>query len=647
MNALSKAVLHLPPEQQAIRGKCFHPSGSFIEFKMTDVEQPIADRFEQIVAKYPNSIALKTGNDALTYKMLNQAANRLARAIMERHKEDGVPVAVLLKHNTAIIVGILGTFKTDKICVPLDPAFHENRTRYIFHDCQAKLVVTDSENLSLARQLAQDASQVINIDEIDAGRPSENLGLRISPDAFAYILYTSGSTGQPKGVVQSHRNLLYDVRGYTNSFHICADDRLTLFASCSGGEGMKNTLSGLLNGATVYQWNIKNEGFAGLASWLVSEKITIWISTPIIFRNFVTTLSREKKFTELRLIRLGSGAVYKTDVGFYKNYLSRECILVNWLSSTESGNFANYFIDKKTEITGDSVPVGYGVEAKEVFLFDDNRQEVGVNQIGELAVKSRYLCAGYWRRPDLTKIKFWPDPNDGGQRIYLTGDLGRMHPDGCLEYLGRKDLQVKVRGYRFEVTEVEKALLELSTVKEAVVVAREDQDQLGAQRLIAYLVLKQPASSITELRNFLKDKLPDYMVPSAFVFLDELPLGPNGKMNRSALPDPGKSRPNLETAFVAPTTTVEKVLSQICAEVLKLDRVGVHDNFFDLGGHSLLAAQIISKVLETLHVELHVRSFFEAPTVAGLAKLVEAIRWTRQGQRDSIESKENHEQGDL
>jgi acyl carrier protein len=222
-----------------------------------------------------------------------------------------------------------------------------------------------------------------------------------------------------------------------------------------------------------------------------------------------------------------------------------------------------------------------------------------------------------------------------------------MHPDGCLEYLGRKDLQVKVRGYRFEVTEVEKALLELSTVKEAVVVAREDQDQLGAQRLIAYLVLKQPASSITELRNFLKDKLPDYMVPSAFVFLDELPLGPNGKMNRSALPDPGKSRPNLETAFVAPTTTVEKVLSQICAEVLKLDRVGVHDNFFDLGGHSLLAAQIISKVLETLHVELHVRSFFEAPTVAGLAKLVEAIRWTRQGQRDSIESKENHEQGDL
>lgn len=646
MNQLSKSVLHLPPEQQAIRAKCFHPSGSFVEFRKEEVEQSIQARFEQIVAQYPDRIALKTRSSVLTYETLNKAANRLARAIVARCRAEGEPIAVLLQHGAAMIVGILGAFKTGKICVPLDPGYHEARTSYILQECQAKVVVTDRENLSLACQLAQDASQVININEIDVGLPNDNLGLYISPDSSSHILYTSGSTGQPKGVVQSHRNLLYDVGGYTDSFHICADDRLTLFASCSGGEGMKNALTGLLNGATVCPWNIKHEGFADLASWLINEEITIWISTPTIFRNFITTMSGEKNLAKLRLIRLGSGTVHKRDVELYKDYLPSECIMVNWLSSTEIGNFAKYFIDKTTEITGDTVPVGYAVEAKEVVLLDDNGQQVGFNQTGEIAVKSQYLSPGYWRRPDLTEGKFWPDPNGGDQRIYLTGDLGRMRPDGCLEHLGRGDLQVKVKGHRIELADVEIALLNLTMIDQAVVVT--NQSELGDQRLLAYLVSnKRPAPSINEIRSVLKEKLPEYMVPSVFVFMDALPLAPNGKVDRRALPDPGGSRPNLEIPFVAPTTEVEKVLAQIWAEVLKLHTVGVHDNFFDLGGHSLLAAQIISKVLKALQLELPVRSFFEAPTVAGLAKLIETIRWTRQAQHDSIESDEERERGAL
>jgi acyl-coenzyme A synthetase/AMP-(fatty) acid ligase len=312
------------------------------------------------------------------------------------------------------------------------------------------------------------------------------------------------------------------------------------------------------------------------------------------------------------------------DVELYKKYLPPECILVNWLSSTEVGAIAGYFIDKKTEVSEDTVPVGYAVEGKELLLLDNARKQVGFNEIGEFAVKSRYLSEGYWRTPELTSVKFLPDPDGGDRRTYLSGDLGRMHPDGCLEYLGRKDSQLKIRGYRFEATEVEQALLDLNTVKQAVVMAREDRDRPAEQRLIAYVVSdSQPTPSVVQMRALLKDKLPEYMLPSAFVFLDVLPIAPNGKVDKRALPDPANSRPNLDIALVAPRTAVEKILAGIWGEVLKLERVGVHDNFFDLGGHSLLATQIISRVRDAFRTDLELRVVFERPTIEDLALVIE------------------------
>jgi amino acid adenylation domain-containing protein len=624
-----------PEDQQAIRARVFHPTGGFIKFKTADVEQSIPERFEQMVAKHPHRIALKTRNHELTYETLNKAANRLARTILSKHADDERPVAVLLPHDAAMIVGILAIFKTGKICVPLDPGFHETRTNFISLDCEARLVVTDNENLSLAYQLSRDASDVINMDESDVA-PSENLGLGISPDALSYILYTSGSTGHPKGVVQSHRNVLYDVRCYINNFHTCAEDRLILFASCSGGEGMKNALAGLLNGATVCQWNIKREGFADLASWLVNEGITIWISTPAIFRNFMTTLNGEKRFTKLRLVRLGSGTVHKSDVNLYKEHLPRECILVNWLSSTEVGAFANYFIDKKTEITGDTVPVGYAVEGKEVLLLDDNRRDVGFNRVGEIAVKSRYLSSGYWRRPALTEPKFLPDATGRQERTYLTGDLGRMRPDGCLEYLGRKDLQVKIRGHRIEIAEIEMALLNHPAIKQAIVVAREDY--ADDQRLAAYMVAAtRSAPAVSKLRGFLKETLPDYMIPSTWMFMEALPLTPNGKVDRQALPLPSSTRPVLDTGFVAPRTPIESRLAQIWSEVLSIDQVGVNDNFLDLGGHSLAATRLVSQVIKQFQVEVPLKSLFESPTVAEMGRWITDHR-VKKLSEDELES---------
>jgi acyl carrier protein len=257
----------------------------------------------------------------------------------------------------------------------------------------------------------------------------------------------------------------------------------------------------------------------------------------------------------------------------------------------------------------------------EIVLLDDSGKEVGLDCVGEIAVKSRYLSPGYWRRPDLTRARFLPDPNGGNERIYLTGDLGRIRPDGCLEYIGRKDFQVKIRGFKIEVTEVETALLEHTNVRESTVLAKEGR--FGDKQLVAYFVpSKKPGPSTSELRGLLKEKLPHYMIPSAFVMLDSLPLLPNGKIDRKAFPLPSSARPELGTSFVAPTTPVEEEVAKIWAEVLSLDQVGIQDNFFDLGGHSLLASQVISRVINTFNVELPIKSLFESPTAADMAVVI-------------------------
>jgi hypothetical protein len=290
-------------------------------------------------------------------------------------------------------------------------------------------------------------------------------------------------------------------------------------------------------------------------------------------------------------------------------------------------------MDKETKIPADIVPVGYPVEDMEILLLDDDGKVVGFNQSGEIAIRSPYLALGYWQEPDLSGAAFQSDPEGGTLRIYRTGDLGFMGPDGCLTHLGRKDFQVKVRGYRIEVGDIETALLALDMIREAIVMAGEDSR--GEKRLVAYVVpTGEPAPAISALRRALSGKLPDYMIPSAFVFLDALPLTPNGKVDRHALPAPAPARPQLDTPYVAPRTPIEQVLARIWAEVLGLDQVGIHDNFLDLGGNSLLAGQVISRVIRSFQVELPVRSLFESPTVADMAVVITQNQAAKVGQEE-------------
>ena len=594
-----------------------------------DFDQSIPDCFEEHVRKHPEQLAFKSKKNALTWDGLNRTANRIARSILEMCGGQERPIALLLDEEISMLAATMGVLKSGTGYVPLAPSHPRARNTYVLNEIEPTLIVTDSKSFSSATELAQRDCKLLNIDELDSGISTENLDLPISPDAIAYVTYTSGTTGEPKGVVSTHRKVLHSQSTQHKPFLLGPDDRFT-----NVGSGERRTpFAPLLSGAASFPWYVKEEGLAHLADWLIEEEITVYRSGPRVFRHFISVLTGKEDFSKLRVINLMGESVDKDDVELYKEHFPSNCLLVNTYAAVEVGTIRMLVIDKETRIAGQKVPVGYEIPDKEVMLLDDKGQEVGFNQVGEIAVKSRYLSLGFWRRPDLTQGKFLPDPNGGDKRIYLTGDLGRMLPDGCLEHHGRKDFQVKIRGLRVEISEVEGALRSIDIVREAVVIARED----GARdkHLVAYIVpVTSGALNVNAVRSLLEQKLAPHMVPSRFVVLEALPLTPTGKLNRKALPDPGESRPDLDTPYAPSRTALERKLSQIWAKVLFLEQVGIHDSFIELGGNSLAATQVISQVMKKFQVEIPLRSLFEAPTIAKMAAVITEHQGKQLGEKE-------------
>ena len=597
------------------------PTNPFIKFKRSEVEQALPYRFEQQVREHCDRLAVMTQSQQLTYEELNRWANRVARAILAQRGEGAEPIALLFEHGIPAIVALLGVLKAGKSYVPLDASYPLARITHILEDSQAGLLVTNDQNRAMASELIQDPISLLNIDDMDADLSTENLNLPISPDTLAYIFYTSGSTGQPKGVVQTHRNVMHQLMTYTNSLHISPDDRLTLLHSYGFSASRLDIFGALLNGAALFPFALAEEGLSLLALWLIEHEITLCHWIPTAFRRLVETLSAGEVFSRLRLMVLGSEPVLARDVALYKEHFPQSCLLVNRFGTTETGNACLYFIDKQTQVSGRVVPVGYPLEDTAVVLLDEDGEEVGNNHKGEIAIESRYLSPGYWRRPELNHTVFLPAPAAGDARIYRTGDLGYLLPDGCLVHLGRRDAQVKIRGYRVEVEEIKGVLLEHVGVQEAAVVVQEAPPE--DKRLVAYVVPAQASGlTLTELRDFLRSQLPTYMIPAAFVLLESLPLTPTGKVDRQALVPPDPSRPELTTPFASPRTPVEVTIAKLWAELLGLEQVGIHDDFLELGGHSLLAMQLITRVLDMFHLEIPVQTLLASPTVADMAVII-------------------------
>ncbi|MEM1170262.1 MAG: amino acid adenylation domain-containing protein [Cyanobacteria bacterium P01_H01_bin.35] len=596
------------------------PGQAFREFARVEIERSLWESFSQQVSRTPQNLAIKTKNYQWTYTELERTAEGVARIVLDKCGGGEQRIALLLEHDAPAIAAILGILKAGKSYVPLDPNYPRERLAYILEDSQATAVVTNKQNLALAVELSLEEMILVNIDEVNAAGAGSANASEIAPDTLAYILYTSGSTGVPKGVMQNHRNVLHFIRNYTNNLKIAPTDRLTLLSSISFSAAVVDIFTALLNGATLYPFDIKSEGLAPLPEYLRQSGITIYHSTPTVYRHLMSNLSAAEKLPQIRLIVLGGEEVKPQDVEIYQQHFSADCTFVNNMGATESAITLQYFLTKLPEV-GKKVPVGYPIEETEIILLDDNGQVTDF--YGEIGILSPYLALGYWQQPHLTEKVFCAHPDDGNRRMYRTGDIGRLRPDGSLEFIGRKYFQVKLRGYRIELGEIEAALVQHSQVKEAVVIAREDIP--GDKRLVAYIVKNQSQPIISELRSFANSKLPDYMIPAVFVILESLPLTPNGKINRRALPAPELDS-SLEANFVPPQTSDQKLLAAIYGEVLRLKKVGIHDNFFELGGHSLLATQVISRLRETFAVGISLRNIFEAPTVAKLEAQLNRIR---------------------
>lgn len=596
------------------------PGSPFTKFTRNNIEQSIASRFEQIVDCEPSRIAVKVDDQAVTYGTLNKMANRIAHALRSGSGTSNEPVAVLVKNDLGTIAAILGIIKAGKIYVPLDVSFSPAWAKFILRDTNTKIVLTGSDGPGLAKSWLNSAHILIDFESLDTSWSEANPEISASPDTLAQILYTSGTTGHPKGVMDNHRNMLHYVMRLGNASHIAPGDRITLVRPPSSAGALSNLYLALLSGSAIFPVDLKQVGLTAIADWLQREKITIFHAGGTVFRHFAQQLTGAEQFPDLRLIRIGSGQVFDKDLELFKRYFPNS-LLLHVLSSTETNTYRVHFFNKDSQVPDGALPVGYAVEDMGVLILDDSGNPLGVNEVGEIAVRSDYIFPGYWNNSALTDAVVVGDPDVHGRKIFRTGDLGRLQPDGCLEYLGRKDFRLKIRGHRIQAEEVELALLQIPGIIQAAVAAH--KDGYGDDRLVAYVTpANKDIPTISQMRDALKKWLPDYMMPSKFMILESLPLNTNGKVNRQELPRPELDRPKLGTRFSAPTNPMESVLAKIWCEALSINRVGIHDSFFDLGGDSIIAMKVISSIGRIFPWNLTLAEFYDVCTVAQAVQLL-------------------------
>ncbi|MEM7130729.1 MAG: AMP-binding protein [Chloroflexota bacterium] len=609
--------------QKSLAGQLPKVPNSFVHFPKSEIHQAIHKRFETIARLYPAQIAIRTPEWSLSYSSLNERANQIAHAIVEQCGPAPQQVAFLLPNDGVAIAVVLGILKAGKCYVPLDPLFPQERLAYMVADSRADVIIADTSNQMLAKEIAPNGT-CFNLDGFADGLPTTNLDLDVDPLSEAYILYTSGTTGQPKGIAFCHRNLLHTTLCLVNSLRFSPTDRLTQLHSTSFAASVVDIYGALLVGGTVYPWDVKSRGFIGLADWLSEECVTcfLWIPTP--FRHFMDTLEADEVFSDIRLVVMASEPLTTKEVQLHREHFGHDSLLVNQMGTSESYNYHLYYVDQKTAIESYIVPAGYPVsEERQVLILDETHNPVVEGEIGEIAICSPYMSLGYWQRDELSEEKFLPDSAGNARRIYLTGDLGKWRADGCLIHLGRKDFQVKVRGYRIEIPEIEKHLHSAPNVRDGVVVAQ--NSPTGDKELVAYVIPKEQSSFPEEdLKNFLAKDLPDYMVPTSFVRVDSFPTTATGKLDRMRLPAPSRSqRPTKASDGMPPQTKTERMLARLWAKLLGHSTIGIHDDWFELGGHSLTAARLFLDIEKETGNRLPMSTLFQHKTIAQQARLID------------------------
>ncbi|PYT28586.1 MAG: non-ribosomal peptide synthetase, partial [Acidobacteria bacterium] len=595
----------------------------FVEWNSTRTDYPldrcIHELFEAQAERTPEAEAVAFEDRRVSYRELNRQANQLAHYLRSRGVQSETLVGVFLERSLDMLVGLLGILKAGGAYVPLDPAYPAERISFMIKDSRMPVVLTHQEELP--KLLASDVDAICLDREWQwiAKESSENLSHSAAPEGLAYVIYTSGSAGKPKGVMVEHRsvvNLLGSIRhkpGMTSHDVVLAITTLSFDIA-----GFELYLPLIIGARVEMVTRDVTLDPARLSDKLRSVQATVMQATPATWRMLIDAGWKGQQGLKILCtgealpVDLANGLVGRGD-SVWNLYGPTETTIWSTLQRVERSDSA-------------SVPIGRPIANTQVYVLDRWLNPVPIGVVGELHIGGVGLARGYWNRPELTGEKFIPDPfrASPGGRLYKTGDLARYLPDGTLEFLSRIDHQVKIRGFRIELGEIEAVLAEHHGVSESVVLAREDAQ--GHKRLVAYVVAeKQAAPTVTELRNWVKERLPEYMVPSAFVMLQAIPVTHNGKVDRRALPVPDTLRPDLEQGYLAPRTSAEETLARIWADVLKLERVGVNDNFFELGGDSILGIQVISRANQA-GLRLTSKQLFQYQTIVELATVGDQVQ---------------------
>ncbi|MFB2837167.1 amino acid adenylation domain-containing protein, partial [Floridanema evergladense] len=626
-------ISHLPmltaAEQQQILTEWNNTQTDF------PIDQSLHQLFEEQVEKTPNAIAIVLENQQLTYRELNDRANQLANYLRSLGVGADTPVGICVERSLEMVIGLLGILKAGGAYVPLDPEYPTDRLRFMLADSSVEVLLTQQK---LLNSLPEHNSQIFCLDtdwQAISQFSQENLPLNVQPENLAYIIYTSGSTGQPKGAMNTHKGICNRLLWMQEAYQLTTDDVVLQKTPFSFDVSVWEFFWTLLNGSRLV---VAKPGGHRDSEYLVNlisqQQVTTLHFVPSMLQVFLESPNLALCESLRRVICSGEALNVDLQTKFFARL---GCELHNLYGPTEAAIDVTYWeCVEQTQL--DTVPIGKPIANTQIYILDQYLQPVPVGVPGELHIGGVGLARGYLNRAELTTEKFITNPfGDRGQvlgcreeefpqppRLYKTGDLARYLPDGNIEYLGRIDNQVKIRGFRIELGEIEAVLSQYPEVQAAVVIAREDNP--GDKRLVAYLTTETGATlTIDELRQYLKAKLPEYMVPNAFVILETLPLTPNGKVDRRSLPTPDLQTEQKDK-YQAPRTPIEEILAQEWAQILKLNTVGIYDNFFELGGHSLLATQLISRIRSHLQVELPLRSLFGAPTVAELAPIIQQLQ---------------------
>jgi amino acid adenylation domain-containing protein len=588
---------------------------------MNNFDKSLVTAFERVAMTFPSRIAL--GSDAWqpTYRELNETANRLAHRLLACGVGLRDRTAILMSHDAPMVAAVCGALKAGQIMVPLSPDDPVSRLKILVEDTEPSVIVTDAQNRKLAAQFAPRDCRILNFESETTMGPVENPSIEIPPEQTAFLVYTSGTTGHPKGVMQTHRQNLRDAAVHAEAMQYTETDRIPLLSMISTGQGAAGIWRTLLSGAMLCLFPVRTRGVTGLAEWIIDRGLTVYVSSASIFRTLIKTIDDQLVFSNVRAVRLASEAVTADDFDAFRKHFPRTCLFVHMLASSETATIAWSRWAQDDLIPDGVLPVGHFARDIDISLLGDGGQLVAPGEVGEIVVKSRYVANGYWGDPELTADRFSDDLD--GTRLVRTGDLGRISADGLLEMHGRKDHRIKIRGNRIDLMDIERTLKNLPGIDRVAVVAirRENHEPL----LVAFVVKTSDASwTAPRLRHAVRANLPLHMVPSRIVFLDSLPLNPGTKIDREALRHAFPPRDDVKGE--EPRTETEVLLANIWAENLELSDIGREDDFFDLGGDSLKGAVVAAQVHAALGVDLSLGEIADHPTVSTLATYIDRGR---------------------